>query len=112
LTLYRPSDTFRRSNIYGAGKQWTCFSLIDNGLYCLRDIAFRDDFVGETIVIGPEFLLQWAALLTAGIRALVAFASTRLRGSRNHPMAICAFAHIRGYRVAVTQWAILRPSKK
>lgn len=44
----------RQPIIYGNGMQKRCFSFIDDCLYCLREMAFRDDVVGHTINIGPD----------------------------------------------------------
>src|SRR5262249_11929823 len=44
----------RQPVIYGTGKQQRCFSFIDDCLYCLKEMAFRDSVVGETINIGPD----------------------------------------------------------
>jgi len=44
----------RQPIIYGNGKQKRCFSFIDDCLYCLKEMAFRDNVVGETINIGPD----------------------------------------------------------
>ncbi len=38
----------------GHGKQKRCFSFIDDCLYCLKEMAFRDNVVGEIINIGPD----------------------------------------------------------
>lgn len=44
----------RQPVIYGDGKQLRCFSYIDDCLFCLKEMAFRDNVVGETINIGPD----------------------------------------------------------
>lgn len=44
----------RQPIIYGDGKQKRCFSFIDDCIYCLKEMAFRDTVVGETINIGPD----------------------------------------------------------
>lgn len=44
----------RQPIIYGDGKQKRCFSFIDDCLYCLKEMAFRDNVVGEVINIGPD----------------------------------------------------------
>jgi UDP-glucose 4-epimerase len=44
----------RQPIIYGNGKQKRCFSFIDDCLYCLKEMAFRDNVVGEIINIGPD----------------------------------------------------------
>jgi UDP-glucose 4-epimerase len=44
----------RQPIIYGNGKQERCFSLVDDCLYCLKEMAFRDDIVGHAINIGPD----------------------------------------------------------
>jgi UDP-glucose 4-epimerase len=44
----------RQPIIYGEGKQRRCFSFIDDCLYCLKEMAFRPDVVGEIINIGPD----------------------------------------------------------
>jgi UDP-glucose 4-epimerase len=44
----------RQPIIYGDGKQRRCFSFIDDCLYCLKEMAFRDNVVGQTINIGPD----------------------------------------------------------
>ena len=40
--------------IYGNGKQKRCFSFIDDCLYCLKEMAFRPDVIGEVINVGPD----------------------------------------------------------
>ena len=44
----------RQPIIYGTGKQRRCFSFIDDCLYCLKEMAFRPNVVGEVINIGPD----------------------------------------------------------
>lgn len=44
----------RQPIIYGDGKQKRCFSFIDDCIYCLKEMAFRENIVGETINIGPD----------------------------------------------------------
>jgi UDP-glucose 4-epimerase len=44
----------RQPIIYGNGQQKRCFSFIDDCLYCLKEMAFRDNVVGEIINIGPD----------------------------------------------------------
>ena len=44
----------RQPIIYGHGKQQRCFSFIDDCLYCLKEMAFRDNVIGHTINIGPD----------------------------------------------------------
>ena len=44
----------RQPIIYGTGKQRRCFSFIDDCLYCLKEMAFRQNVVGEVINIGPD----------------------------------------------------------
>jgi UDP-glucose 4-epimerase len=44
----------RQPIIYGTGKQRRCFSFIDDCLYCLKEMAFRPNVVGEIINIGPD----------------------------------------------------------
>ena len=44
----------RQPIIYGNGMQKRCFSFIDDCLYCLKEMAFRDNVVGQTINIGPD----------------------------------------------------------
>ena len=44
----------RQPIIYGNGKQKRCFSFIDDCLYCLKEMAFRPNVVGEVINIGPD----------------------------------------------------------
>ena len=40
--------------IYGDGSQQRCFSFIDDCLYCLKEMAFRNEVVGQVINIGPD----------------------------------------------------------
>ena len=40
--------------IYGDGEQQRCFSDIEDCLYCLKQLAFQNDVVGEIINIGPD----------------------------------------------------------
>lgn len=44
----------RQPIVYGDGSQKRCFSFIDDCLYCLKEMAFRDNVVGQTINIGPD----------------------------------------------------------
>lgn len=44
----------RQPIIYGDGKQMRCFSFIDDCIYCLKVMAFRDNVHGEIINIGPD----------------------------------------------------------
>jgi UDP-glucose 4-epimerase len=44
----------RQPIIYGDGMQKRCFSFIDDCLFCLKEMAFRDNVVGQTINIGPD----------------------------------------------------------
>jgi UDP-glucose 4-epimerase len=44
----------RQPIIYGEGTQQRCFSFIDDCLYCLKEMAFRNNVIGETINIGPD----------------------------------------------------------
>jgi UDP-glucose 4-epimerase len=44
----------RQPVIYGDGNQQRCFSFVDDCLFCLKQMAFRDDVVGQTINIGPD----------------------------------------------------------
>lgn len=40
--------------IYGDGSQQRCFSFIEDCLYCLKEMAFRNEVVGQVINIGPD----------------------------------------------------------
>lgn len=44
----------RQPIVYGNGKQRRCFSFVEDCLYCLKEMAFRDSVVGEVINIGPD----------------------------------------------------------
>ena len=44
----------RQPIIYGDGKQQRCFSFVSDCLYCLKEMAFRSNVVGEIINIGPD----------------------------------------------------------
>ena len=44
----------RQPIIYGDGKQERCFSFVEDCLFCLKEMAFRDNVVGEIINIGPD----------------------------------------------------------
>ena len=44
----------RQPIIYSDGKQKRCFSFIDDCLYCLKEMAFRPNVVGQVINIGPD----------------------------------------------------------
>jgi UDP-glucose 4-epimerase len=44
----------RQPIIYGDGTQERCFSYIDDCIYCLRELAFRQNLPGHTINIGPD----------------------------------------------------------
>ena len=44
----------RQPIIYGDGEQRRCFSFIDDCVYCLKQMAFSKDVVGEIINIGPD----------------------------------------------------------
>ena len=44
----------RQPMIYGDGRQMRCFSFIDDCIFCLKEMAVRDNVIGETINIGPD----------------------------------------------------------
>jgi len=44
----------RQPTIYGDGEQKRCFSFVDDDIYCLKEMAYRPDVVGELINIGPD----------------------------------------------------------
>jgi UDP-glucose 4-epimerase len=44
----------RQPIIYGDGKQQRCFSFVEDCLFCLKEMAFRKNVVGEVINIGPD----------------------------------------------------------
>ena len=44
----------RQPIIYGDGEQKRCFSYISDVIYCLKEMAFRRNVMGETINIGPD----------------------------------------------------------
>jgi UDP-glucose 4-epimerase len=44
----------RQPIIYSDGMQQRCFSFIDDCLYCLKEMAFRPNVVGQVINIGPD----------------------------------------------------------
>lgn len=44
----------RQPIIYGDGNQMRCFSYVDDVVYCLKEMATRDNVVGETINVGPD----------------------------------------------------------
>lgn len=44
----------RQPIIYGDGEQKRCFSFVDDCLYCLKEMAHRDNILGEIINIGPD----------------------------------------------------------
>jgi UDP-glucose 4-epimerase len=44
----------RQPIIYGDGSQRRCFSFIDDCLYCLKEMAFRENVIGQIINIGPD----------------------------------------------------------
>lgn len=44
----------RQPIIYGDGLQQRCFSFVQDDVYCLEKLAFKDDVVGEIINIGPD----------------------------------------------------------
>lgn len=44
----------RQPIIYGDGEQKRCFSFIQDCIYCLKEMAYRDSVVGEIINIGPD----------------------------------------------------------
>jgi len=44
----------RQPIIYSDGKQQRCFSFIDDCLYCLKEMAFRDNVVGQVINQVPD----------------------------------------------------------
>ncbi len=44
----------RQPIIYGNGEQKRCFSYIDDDLYCLKEMALKENVVGEIINIGPD----------------------------------------------------------
>ncbi len=44
----------RQPIIYGDGNQKRCFSFVDDDIYCLKEMVFRDNILGEIINIGPD----------------------------------------------------------
>jgi UDP-glucose 4-epimerase len=44
----------RQPIIYGDGNQMRCFSFVQDCIYCLKELIYRDSVVGETINIGPD----------------------------------------------------------
>ncbi|GAB6052582.1 SDR family oxidoreductase [Magnetospira thiophila] len=44
----------RQPIVYGDGKQKRCFSFVDDCIYCLKQMAFQENVVGEVINIGPD----------------------------------------------------------
>ena len=44
----------RQPIIYGDGSQRRCFSFIDDCLYCLKEMSFRENVVGNIVNIGPD----------------------------------------------------------
>ncbi len=44
----------RQPIIYGSGKQMRCFSFIDDCVYCLKEMAFRENVIGQVVNIGPD----------------------------------------------------------
>ncbi len=44
----------RQPIIYGDGKQKRCFSFVDDCIFCLKEMAFRDSVAGEVVNIGPD----------------------------------------------------------
>jgi len=44
----------RQPVIYGDGQQQRCFSYIDDCVFCLKEMAFSKDVIGEIINIGPD----------------------------------------------------------
>ena len=44
----------RQPIIYGNGEQKRCFSYIDDDLFCLKEMAIKENVVGEIINIGPD----------------------------------------------------------
>jgi UDP-glucose 4-epimerase len=44
----------RQPIIYGDGNQKRCFSFVDDDIYCLKEMAVRDNVLSEIINIGPD----------------------------------------------------------
>tara|TARA_Y100000992_G_scaffold261613_1_gene197045 strand:+ start:35 stop:691 length:657 start_codon:yes stop_codon:yes gene_type:complete len=44
----------RQPIIYGDGEQKRCFSYVDDDLFCLKEMAYKSNVVGEIINIGPD----------------------------------------------------------
>ena len=44
----------RQPIIYGDGEQKRCFSYVDDDLFCLKEMAYNKDVIGEVINIGPD----------------------------------------------------------
>ena len=44
----------RQPIIYGDGNQKRCFSFVDDDVFCLKEMVYRKDVVGEIINIGPD----------------------------------------------------------
>lgn len=44
----------RQPFIYGDGSQKRCFSFVEDTLYCLEQMIFADNVIGEVINVGPD----------------------------------------------------------
>jgi len=44
----------RQPIIYGDGSQMRCFSFVEDDIYCLKEMVFRENVLGEVINIGPD----------------------------------------------------------
>ena len=44
----------RQPIIYGDGTQKRCFSFVDDCIFCLKEMAFRNNVIGEVVNIGPD----------------------------------------------------------
>jgi UDP-glucose 4-epimerase len=97
----------RQPVIYGEGKQQRCFSFIDDCLYCLKEMAFRDNVIGQTINIGPDeevvTILELAERIANRLRFNLS--PTFLPGRPNEVVdAVCSSTKARkmlGYRTTV-----------
>jgi UDP-glucose 4-epimerase len=63
----------RQPIIYGDGEQKRCFSFIQDCVFCLREMAFRDNTAGEIINIGPDEEFVTINQLAATIAGLLDF---------------------------------------
>jgi UDP-glucose 4-epimerase len=63
----------RQPIIYGDGNQMRCFSFVQDCIYCLKEMGFRDNVAGDVINIGPDEEFVSINQLAGTIAGLLSF---------------------------------------